>query len=88
MGLFPDDETIKYTKRGKCVKVHSPLPGKGPEGETCGTCEYLVRVDYNDRIYYKCELRKYTHGEGSDIRLKWLACGQWHTNRSARAGER
>lgn len=55
--------------------------GSGPKGETCKTCEHIVRVQYHDKTYLKCNLRKanWTHGYGSDIRAKWPACSFWTT---------
>jgi hypothetical protein len=49
-------------------------PGSGPKGETCGSCKFAV-----GRKYKKCELAKeiWTHGTGSDIRLKSPACHKW-----------
>ena len=46
-------------------------------GETCGSCDHLVRVQHGNRGYYKCGLVEITRGPGSDIRLKWPACVAW-----------
>jgi len=53
--------------------------GSGPEGQTCGTCRHASAIDHNARRYYKCgKCRCYwTHGAGSDIKLKWAACREW-----------
>lgn len=29
------------------------------------------------RIYWKCLLRAYSHGPGTDRRVNWPACGKW-----------
>lgn len=61
-------------------KTCTPAPlGTGPEGETCGTCRYLVRNEYRSGHFLKCELMRkvWTHGPGSDIRAKWRACREW-----------
>jgi hypothetical protein len=51
--------------------------GSGPAGETCGTCEHLVRrVSPSGKRFLKCGLVRqlWTKGPGSDIRAKWPAC--------------
>lgn len=55
-----------------CVAVY----GSGPEGRTCGTCQYLEVWEYARR-YYKCTLRLNTHGAATDHRLGWDACGKY-----------
>lgn len=54
-------------------------PGGGPEGETCKTCEHRCRVGGGRRAYSKCGLMRaaWTHGPGSDIKLKTPACALW-----------
>ena len=56
-------------------------PGIRIEGlatdETCGTCANCCRVHYHCRTYHKCALRAWTHGKGTDIRLKDTACVCW-----------
>jgi hypothetical protein len=74
-GLFGDD----FTKgTGPAVaKRCTPAPcGSGPEGETCGTCEFLVRLKYRSSTYIKCGKVEHlwTNGAGSDVRVKWEAC--------------
>ena len=70
---------------------HYAAPGTGPEGESCGTCRYAVRRKLSSKSVYKCELarRCWTHGPGSDIRLKDPACGGWRAevNLTAEDGE-
>lgn len=50
-------------------------PGSGPAGETCKTCQHIVRF----KRYRKCGKRHsaWTHGGGSDILAKAPACRQW-----------
>ncbi|WIG57567.1 MAG: hypothetical protein OJF49_000312 [Ktedonobacterales bacterium] len=57
--------------------------GAGPAGLTCKTCVQLVRVSYQDKAYYKCTLRGYSHGSGTDQRVGWTASGRYE----AREGE-
>lgn len=60
-------------------KARPPLVGLGPPGETCGTCVHAVKVAGGARYFYKCELNRdrWTHGAGTDIRLRDLACSLW-----------
>lgn len=53
--------------------------GSGPQGETCGSCAFKLRVKYHDKSYLKCGLmeKHWTHGGASDIRAKWPACREW-----------
>lgn len=37
--LFGD---IEFEQPSKC-RGHADVPGHGPKGETCGTCEHIVR---------------------------------------------
>jgi hypothetical protein len=51
--------------------------GLGPEGATCKGCCHLLRLDYHDGRYIKCELRGVTHGTATDHRVKWPACARY-----------
>jgi hypothetical protein len=51
--------------------------GKGPAGETCGSCGHCRVHRCSSRNYYKCELVPTTFGPGTDIRLSTLACEHW-----------
>lgn len=57
-------------------RLRADREGAGPEGETCGGCANLRRVQHN-RAFYKCGLEPITGGPGSDIRLKDRACVDW-----------
>lgn len=59
--------------------AHPARPGTGPDGETCGTCTHCVRTPRGNRHYYKCAWlhKHWTHGPGTDIRLKHEACRFW-----------
>lgn len=61
------------------AKGYADKPGSGPEGETCGSCQHAERVEYHRKTYRKCGMarNKWTHGTGSDIRLKSPACSLW-----------
>ena len=51
--------------------------GPGPEGRMCRECVHFLRVHYHDKNYMKCDLRKLTHGAGSDHRSRWPTCGHF-----------
>jgi hypothetical protein len=55
-----------------CVRLY----GYGPEGERCKTCAKLWS-HRTARTYYKCELREFTRGPGSDHRVGWAACAKY-----------
>ncbi len=56
------------------AKMHG-THGRAKNGETCGNCDRLLRVEHGRRSYFKCQLFGSTHGTGSDWRKKWPACG-------------
>lgn len=43
----------------------------------CKDCCHLKRLHYHDRVYYKCELYGLSHGESTDWRLHFPACGMY-----------
>lgn len=53
-------------------------PGTGPAGETCKSCEYIVRKRMA-KTYLKCGKAEYkwTGGGGSDILAGSPACSKW-----------
>jgi hypothetical protein len=71
--------TASGKKRYDIARGYAYPPGTGPAGETCKTCKFAVRIHYHDRTYYKCRKseRVWTHGPGTDIRLKSPACKLW-----------
>ncbi len=61
------------------------LLGKHPTGrpllggpESCRTYTHCLRFQ-RAKAWHKCALdhHRWTHGRGSDIRLRWPACSQW-----------
>lgn len=58
-------------------------------GRTCGTCRHATRISYG-KSFYKCELArdKWTHGPGTDIRLKDPACSFYVENDAGVAASR
>lgn len=78
--LFGEEISDTPPDRRRTVdRAHPAPPGSGPDGMTCGDCAYLVRVPYRDYRYIKCSrmIERWTHGRGSDIRLKDLACREF-----------
>jgi hypothetical protein len=57
---------------------HAAVPGTGPAGETCGSCEHLVRKTMS-KTYLKCGIMVayWTGGEGTDVRAGDAACRRW-----------
>lgn len=51
--------------------------GPGPEGATCRGCVHLYHHGGHASSYLKCDLRRLTHGSGSDHRAGWLACSRY-----------
>lgn len=76
------------TPRGKhYVKVngYAARPGSGPAGESCGTCIHDCPEEYHNKIFHKCAMMKHawTHGPGSDIRVRSPACSFWSAQEAA-----
>lgn len=57
--------------------LYAALPGTGPDGETCGSCEHIAR--HPSGHYRKCALvrDRWTHGPGTDIKARSPACSKW-----------
>jgi hypothetical protein len=51
--------------------------GEGPDGAICGHCEHLFAQGGTQRTYYKCDLRRVTHGPVTDHRFRWQACAEF-----------
>lgn len=69
--LAPPAESPKPAN--PCVSLY----GRGPEGATCKGCLHLVSVNGGSRNFWKCDLRKITHGKATDHRVRWPACGRY-----------
>ena len=57
-----------------------PAPeGSGPDMARCRTCKHIARPAYHNKRYIKCGLMRdhWSHGPGTDIRLKDKACAKW-----------
>lgn len=55
-----------------------PTTQLAANGRTCRTCRHATRISYSNS-FYKCGLaqNKWTHGRGTDIRLKDPACAKY-----------
>ena len=74
-------DTVVVPVRGKHYvqpRGYVSMPGTGPAGETCKTCQHIVRM-VRARAYLKCDLNRarWTHGGASDIRANSPACNRW-----------
>lgn len=60
-------------------KGYAARPGSGPAGENCKTCDHACHVNGGTRNFWKCDIiqHRWTHGPGTDIRLKSPACSFW-----------
>jgi hypothetical protein len=60
---------------------HAGTPGKGPAGETCGSCNNFVKWHEHDPYARprKCLLTrpKWTRSAGTDVRASDPACERW-----------
>lgn len=71
-------ESALRAQRPPRVRGHAAMPGSGPPGETCRSCEHYTRVQHA-KAYLKCGLRRanWTGGAGTDIRASDPACSKW-----------
>lgn len=67
---------FKSRRKDPQPRGHAAPPGSGPEGETCRSCRHLVRRELA-KTYFKCALRRRTHGRATDVRAKDPACARW-----------
>ena len=76
----------KKANAGKPQGYAAP-PGTGPRGETCGSCEFAVRRQFNVKHFWKCHMYlkiygvRWTNSYGTDIRLKSPACKHWQIHK-------
>jgi ribosomal protein L37AE/L43A len=51
--------------------------GFGPDGKKCKDCAFLLRDEYHNVTYFKCEKRGVTRGKGTDHRVRYEACSKF-----------
>ena len=66
-------EIISGKGSNPCVKLYGP----GPDGMRCKECKLLFRHTMS-KTYFKCDLRGFTRGEGTDHKANWPACGRFY----------
>lgn len=68
------EKKIKHKANG-----YAAIPGTGPKGTHCKTCEHIVRSHHGNKHYLKCELMrsKWTSSYGTDIRASSPSCRHW-----------
>lgn len=61
----------------KKVRIRAwQIRGEGPSGMKCADCDNL-RAVRKTKTFYKCGLRKITHGPGTDIGYRDPACADF-----------
>ncbi len=65
------------------VKVMFRRYGRAPEGTKCKDCKFLHGYLYHTATYYKCTKYGVSHGEATDWRLKYPACGRFEPSNPA-----
>lgn len=70
---IPLEEAQRVRKGNPLVAVFGP----GPEGTTCRSCVHLYHHGGHARSYLKCDLRRFTHGPGTDHRAGWPTCAKY-----------
>lgn len=86
-GKIPDQQTEDWFASAASKAGYMPLVmgkgkinpclalyGKGPEGKRCKECKLCYQ---HHGKYFKCELRGFTRGPGTDHRANWPACGKF-----------
>ena len=82
--LAKHPEAITRSKASPSMKGYAAPPGTGPVGETCRTCKHYAHQRNSEgrgAAHPKCALMRalWTHGPGTDIKAKSLACEKWET---------
>lgn len=64
---------------------YAGVPGRGPEGQTCGTCRHDSYYTSSD--FHKCGLTRtnWTNGGATDIKVRAPACQFWVADDEAQA---
>jgi len=81
------DRVMTPSERKKIFRAFVPkkglyagIPGTGPDGETCRSCEHKAYSGGCAGTYYiKCGLMReqWTRGGGTDIKAGTPACSKW-----------
>ena len=53
----------------------------GPADSRCGSCAAFIRVDYHNKVYFKCGVGGlWTHGKATDLCNRWRGCDAFATS--------
>lgn len=63
----------KPSSENPCVQLY----GAGPESKTCRQCSQIAGIRGASKTFFKCKLRKATHGSGTDHKISWPACARF-----------
>lgn len=69
----------KPVKPDRNVNPCLALYGSATQGQTCKDCIHLrYAIQRNPKArFWKCDLRRLTHGTATDHRVNWQACGRY-----------
>lgn len=75
--VLPESALAKRQPKQK-RNGYAMIPGSGPAGETCKTCEHLTRKVMSG-TFLKCGLMvaRWTGGFGTDVLARSPACKLW-----------
>jgi len=79
-GPVPAQTAMGAGKMKGVRKGYAGIPGTGPAGETCGSCQHHAHnPNRTAKVYHKCALNRarWTGGPGSDILVRSPACQKW-----------
>ena len=85
MTLFQDWQTAHENDEviPARVQVMFRRHGRAPEGTKCKDCKFLHGYLYHTVTYYKCTKYGVSHGQATDWRLKYPACGRFEPGNPA-----
>lgn len=69
---------VRQPSRTSKFRGYADIPGTGPKGETCRSCEHYERIKMAN-VYRKCALMRAirTGGPGTDIKAGSPSCSKW-----------
>ena len=76
--MLTEQQRRRLQQKSPQMRGYAAAPGSGPQGETCKTCEHLVRKRMA-KTYLKCGLMRahWTGGGGTDVKAASPACREW-----------
>jgi hypothetical protein len=66
------DRAVEKQGLNPCIKAYGP----GPAGVVCRDCAHFF-AHQRAKKYFKCDLRGFTHGPGTDHKALWPTCGKF-----------